>query len=138
MLRLIWILALLLPAAAWAAEPAGAPRAPEPNADTLAVYAGRELSRIDLAGQSVTKEYVIRREIRTRVHDPLDVEKLQADAVRLENLSIFAEVKLGVAPDSGGAARVTFNLREMPPVIPVIGFLYTEENGFSVGRESPR
>jgi outer membrane protein insertion porin family len=133
MKRLIWILAMLLPASAWAAEPAGVPHAPEPGLDTLAVYAGREVSGIDLAGHGVTKEYLIRREIRTHVHEPLDVEKLRADVQRLENLSIFAEVKVAVASDSGGGARVAFDLHEMPAVIPVVGFLYTEENGFSLG-----
>jgi outer membrane protein insertion porin family len=133
MRRLIWILMLLLPIAARADETAGIPSAPEPALDTLTVFSGRIVRAIDLTDYRVTKEYVIRREIRTRLDAPLDLDTLRADVVRLENLSIFAEVRVSVAVDATDGVRVTYGFREMPSLIPALAFLYTEENGFSVG-----
>jgi len=133
MRRLIWILAMLLPAAALADESAGIPVAPGPGLDTLAAYAGRQVSAIGLTGHRATKEYVIRREIRTRSGQPLVIETLREDVQRLENLSIFAEVKLAATAEGDSAVSIGLAFREMPSVIPVVGYLYTEENGFSVG-----
>jgi outer membrane protein insertion porin family len=133
MRRLLWIVALLLPLVSHAQEPAGIPVSPDPDLDSLAVCAGREVSAIDLAGIRVTREYIVRREIRTQSGAGLDLELLDQDVSRLENLSIFAEVLVSAEADSGDRVRLVFRFREMPAVIPVIAFLYTEENGFSVG-----
>jgi outer membrane protein insertion porin family len=83
-------------------------------------------------GHKVTKEYVITREIETRVNGPLKVETILADYQRLENLSIFADIWVGAAPAAGGV-KVTFTFKEMPTYIPFVGISYTEENGFSGG-----
>lgn len=117
----------LLPIAARAEDSA----APAP--DPLASWHGRSVRSIELSGNKVTKEKVILREIQTPVGGALDVETLREDVIRLENLSIFAEVKLEIEPDGDDGVRVGFVLKESPSWLPLVAFTYTEENGFSIG-----
>ena len=48
---------------------------------------------------------MIRREIRTEVGEPLDLELLAHDIVRLENLSVFADVRMEAEHDPGEVWR---------------------------------
>ena len=102
------------------------------SAAALAPFENRPVSEIHLVGHKVTKEHVITREIETRVGSPLKVETLLADYQRLENLSIFADIRIA-AELEGAGVKVTFTFKEMPTYIPFVGFSYTEENGFSAG-----
>ena len=133
LLLLLVALAIFLPVASRAQESTVALVPPDQDFDTLAVFAGREVGTIDFEGLRATKEYIVRREVRTAPGGRLDLALLYEDVTRLENLSIFAEVLVAVSTEGGDRVRVLFKVREMPPVIPVIAFLYTEENGFSIG-----
>jgi outer membrane protein insertion porin family len=90
------------------------------------------VKEITLAGNRVTRDYVILREIRTGVGGPLNLDVLADDVRHLENLGIFAsvDVKPTEYPDGVG---IEFTFVEMPWIIPYIGFQYNEENGFSLG-----
>jgi len=133
MRRWIWILLLCLPSAASADDILAIPTHPLADVDSLTAHAGRIIRSIDITGYKVTKDYIIQREIRSRVGQPFDPALLRDDIQRLENLSIFAEVKVAAVPTSDSGVAIAINLREMPPILPMIGVLYTEENGFSVG-----
>jgi len=100
--------------------------------DGLAPFMDRTITAIDLSGPRVTREYVIRREIRSAVGEPLRIETVAADVQRLDNLSIFAEIEVSAEADGGGV-RLTYELKEMPAWIPWLGFSYTEQDGFSGG-----
>jgi outer membrane protein insertion porin family len=106
--------------------------AAEVRLDALAPFAGRRIDAIDLEGHRVTREDVIRREIRSAPGQPLDPALVMEDVQRLDNLSIFAEIDVE-AQASGEDARLRFVLKEMPAWIPWVGFSYTEQDGFSVG-----
>jgi outer membrane protein insertion porin family len=110
----------------------GVPVSADTDLDALAPYANRRITAIELQGHRVTKESVIRREIRTAVGEPLRVDAVAADVQRLDNLSIFAEIGASAAADGDGV-RLTFRLKEMPAWIPWVGFSYTEQDGFSGG-----
>ncbi len=120
-----WVTALVLALAGGAAmaETAIAP---------LARFENLTVTSIELAGQKVTKEYVIRREIQTRVGEPLRVAVVDQDVQRLDNLSIFAEVAVEGEAEGNGV-RLTFRVKEMPSWIPLIGASYNEQDGFSAG-----
>jgi hypothetical protein len=95
-------------------------------------FEGRLVTGIDVAGFKKTREYVIRREIRAMVGEPLDLSVVDRDVVRLNNLAIFAQVRPDVREDDEGL-RLLYQLKETPPVIPYPAFSFTEENGFSIG-----
>ncbi|MDI3279757.1 MAG: BamA/TamA family outer membrane protein [Bacillota bacterium] len=56
------------------------------------VLAETRVGKIEITGNQKTKDYVIRREIRTRPGEVLDLKKLQADLRRVANLGFFDEV----------------------------------------------
>jgi len=99
----------------------------------LAAFAGRRVAAIEITGHSVTKDWVIAREIRTKVGDPLDVEAVERDVARLDNLSIFAEITASAVPVGDEQVRLVFTFKEMPSWFPILSYVYTEENGFSWG-----
>jgi outer membrane protein insertion porin family len=117
--------------AAWLAGGA-ADGAPSAGPDALARYAGRPVTALAILGYEITREEVIRREIRTAVGEPLRPELVVADVRRLDNLSIFAEISVAVE-ETGEGVRLILHLKEMPAWIPWLGFAYTEQDGFSVG-----
>jgi outer membrane protein insertion porin family len=105
----------------------------EASLSSLVPFAGRRVSAIDLTGHNVTKEWVITREIRTKLGDPLDVEAVGRDVARLDNLSIFAEIRVEGVQVGDDAVRLVFTFKEMPSWFPILSYVYTEENGFSWG-----
>ena len=107
--------------------------APDASVASLAPFAGRRVAAIDLTGHNVTKDWVITREIRTKVGEPLDLEAVGRDVARLDNLSIFAEIRVDGEPVGDDGVRLVFNFKEMPSWFPILSYVYTEENGFSCG-----
>jgi len=99
---------------------------------TFAPFEDRPVTGIRFDGHEVTRDYVIAREVETRVGEPFRLATLRGDLQRLENLGLFAETGVTPAADGEGVA-LTFTFREMPAVLPFPSFLYTEENGFSYG-----
>src|SRR6187549_3338234 len=89
-------------------------RAETGGTDALAAFAGRELTAIVLVGYDTTRDEVIRREVESRVGEPLSLESVAADVQRLDNLQIFAEIVVSAEADGDGA-RLTFRFKEMPP-----------------------
>lgn len=63
------------------------------------------VERIDIAGNSVTRDNVIRREFRYAEGDPLDPTLTRISKVRLQDLGYFTDVK--VTPEPGSAADRT-------------------------------
>jgi outer membrane protein assembly factor BamA len=111
-------------------QPGGGQDASAPG---LAPFAGRRVVAIEITGHNVTKDRVITREIRTKVGDPLDLEAVERDVARLDNLSIFAEIRVEGAPVGDDGVRLVFIFKEMPSWFPILSYVYTEENGFSWG-----
>ena len=107
--------------------------APDASVASLAPFAGRRVTAIDLTGHNVTKDWVITREIRTKLGEPLDLEAVGRDVARLDNLSIFAEIRVDGEPVGDDGVRLVFNFKEMPSWFPILSYVYTEENGFSWG-----
>jgi outer membrane protein insertion porin family len=102
------------------------------DVSALAPYENRKVTALQLTGHRATKEYVIRREIRTREGEPFRAATLVEDVQRLDNLSLFAQIRVEAEPDPEGV-HLVLRFKEMPPLIPLLGFSYTEEDGFSGG-----
>ncbi len=120
-LAVLAVLAVAFPAAAASLDREGLER-----------FEGRPVTRLELVGHEVTKDFVVERELRTGVGQPFCLATLEADLIRLENLNIFASVDVTPEADGDGLA-LELVLKEMPTLIPYVLFQYTEENGFSVG-----
>jgi outer membrane protein insertion porin family len=127
-LALALLLAAALPASAQLVKPGEEGFKPE----DLGAWQGKVVRGIELSGHKTTKEYVIRREIRVKAGEPLDIEVVRADVQRLDNLSIFAQIEVEAA-EAGDGVALTYVFKEMPSWVPLVAFIYTEENGFSIG-----
>ena len=98
----------------------------------LEPFRGQMIMEITLAGNHVTKDWVIAREVWSSEGTELDPEVIMADLTRLENLAIFGQVL--VTPNSvEGGVNLNYSFTEMPWIIPYPAMSYTEENGFSIG-----
>jgi len=131
------LVTVLLVALAWWAPPAagGLIKVGPPGfeVESLAQWKGCVVRTIDLSGNKHTKEQVVRREIQTQVGEPIDLDLLAHDLVRLENLSVFADVRVEAEDAGSDGVKLLFVFRESPPFIPFPAYAYTEENGFSIG-----
>jgi outer membrane protein insertion porin family len=106
---------------------------PDASVASLAPFAGRRVAAIDITGYNVTKDGVIAREIRTKVGEPLDLDAVGRDVARLDNLSIFSEIRVDAEPVGDDEVRLVFHFKEMPSWFPILSYVYTEENGLSWG-----
>lgn len=113
----------LMPATVWADD--------EVQPD-LEPYRGLVIVEITLAGNHVTKDWVIAREVWAGEGEKLDPDEIAADLTRLENLAIFGSVLVTPTKVDGGVA-LNYSFTEMPWIIPYPAMSYTEENGFSIG-----
>ncbi len=106
--------------------------AEEPSQQDLEPYRGQVIMEITIAGNHVTKDWVIGREVWASEGKELDPDLVQEDITRLENLAIFGSVLVTIAPIEGGVT-LNYSFTEMPWIIPYPAMSYTEENGFSLG-----
>jgi outer membrane protein insertion porin family len=109
-----------------------APAFGQPLPASFSPFEGLPVTALRFEGHKVTREYVIAREVETKVGEPFRLETLEADLQRLENLGLFAQTSVSPAAAADGVA-LTFTFEEMPAILPFPSFLYTEENGFSYG-----
>jgi len=93
---------------------------------------GMTVTRIDITGNKVTRDYVIRREIHTAAGAPLDPGTLAGDYTRLENLGVFGSIRIA-AEDTLGEATLTVTVTEIPWIVPYPALSYSEVDGWSVG-----
>ena len=102
------------------------------------------VAALEFQGLKTTRSEVVRRELRNRVGQPFSCDSWIAEQSRLEDLDIFADVRLRVVPKdapgdtSGGPPEksevvLTYVFRELPPYIPFVAVSKTEQDGLSLG-----
>ena len=94
---------------------------------------GQVISSIEIVGARVTRDFVIRRELATRIGQAFDPQKLAADLQRLDNLDIFSSVQVDRQPQPDGTLHLVLRVRELPPVVPYITYDINDQNGWSFG-----
>jgi len=98
----------------------------------LAPFIGRSITRIEWQGNRTTRDFVIAREVRSIVGQPLRLKTALEDIRRLDNLDIFSAITLEARAEAKGVALV-FRVRELPAVVPYISYKVTDEDGWSFG-----
>jgi outer membrane protein assembly factor BamA len=79
--------------------------------------------KIDIQGNSLTRRWVIERELEFAPGDSLTFSELEASRKRLNNLSLFNSVRMNVNRDSG---NVEVLLAEAWPLWPILNFSLSE------------
>lgn len=90
------------------------------------------IKEIRIVGAQRTQEYILLRELQSRVGDPFRPELLQVEHDRLERLDIFAEIEVSVLEEGDGVV-LRIKVRETFPWLPSISVTITDENGVSAG-----
>lgn len=91
------------------------------------------VKEIRIEGNRVTKEYVIRREIKHSVGAPFDSLTAVEDRNRIDNLEIFSEVTFTLVPNGDGSQTLVYQVAEAWRVFPIPLVIYEEETGWSLG-----
>lgn len=102
------------------------------------------IAAVEFEGLKTTRQEVVRRELRNKVGLPFSCASWTAELARLEDLDIFADVRLRIArkeaskgaPAGGGGDSgvvLTYVFRELPPYLPFVAVSKTEQDGLSVG-----
>jgi len=117
-----WWVWLMLPAALGADQ----------GLEALRPFEGETVVRVAVVGHETTREYVILRELSTRVGEPFHAGTVQADVQRLDNLDIFSSVSVTGAEEGGGVA-IIYRVRELPYMLPYITYDVTDQDGWSFG-----
>jgi len=95
-------------------------------------FAGMIVTRIHLQGNRFTRDFVILRQLRTRIGTPLDPQLVREDLQRLDNLDIFSSIYIEPHPEEGGIA-LTIRVREIPFAVPYISYDVSDQDGWSFG-----
>ena len=103
-----------------------------PYAEGLQRFEGTVIAEVRLEGNRVTREYVIRRELASKVGQPLQLSTLEADVQRLHNLDIFSSIRVEATGGTDGVS-LTIRVREIPYAVPYISYDVTDEDGWSFG-----
>ena len=120
---LIFLAVMSLPWSALAAEPSKAELKP---------FEGQTILAITHSGDKVTRDYVVERELHSRVGEPFEFATILRDYQNLNNVGIFSQIVVTVADTTGGVT-LNYDLTEFPWIVPYIKLKYSEENGWSVG-----
>ncbi|MCK4821696.1 BamA/TamA family outer membrane protein, partial [bacterium] len=93
---------------------------------------GRIIKEIRIKGLKHTKKYIVKRELLSKVGNPLLKENLSKEYKRLDLLDIFSSINIQLSIDEDGII-LTYSFAETPPFIPSPSLSITEENGISAG-----
>ena len=87
---------------------------------------------IKITGNHYTKEYVIMRELTSKVGQPYTEENAQEDYKNLDNLGIFSDVEIEPIEEDDGIV-LSINVTETFPYIPTITIKISDEDGIQYG-----
>ncbi len=93
---------------------------------------GNRIHSLHLSGLKHTRPEVVRRELEHAEGGAFSPEARAREQARLEDLDIFAQVAIH-CPDSAGEVSLEYRFREMPPYIPFVSLVKTDQDGWSAG-----
>jgi outer membrane protein assembly factor BamA len=107
-------------------------RAEAPSGEGCPGIAALRIDSIGFEGLRTTRKEVVQRELGNRIGGAFSCAAWETERVRLEDLDIFADVRLrSEAKDSG--VFLTYVFRELPPYIPYLAVAKTDQDGLSAG-----
>jgi outer membrane protein assembly factor BamA len=93
---------------------------------------GKIIKEIRYEGLKRTMEYIVTRELLSKVGEPLSQENLNREKNRLEVLDIFSDIRTETEA-VGDEVILTFIFVETFPILPSLGLKISDENGVSIG-----
>jgi outer membrane protein insertion porin family len=93
---------------------------------------GKIIKEIRLEGLKRTKEYIVTRELISKVGEPLLQQNLERERQKLELLDIFSDVRIETEV-VGDEVILAYIFVETFPILPSLGLKISDENGVSYG-----
>lgn len=93
---------------------------------------GLTVKEIRFEGLKLTKEYIVTRELVSRVGEPCRQENIEKEKDRLERLDIFVDIQVEAAVE-GNEVVLTYRFVEIFRYIPSLSVQITDENGLALG-----
>jgi outer membrane protein insertion porin family len=93
---------------------------------------GSIIGEIRYEGLNRTREYIVTREILSRVGEPCLQENLDGELENLNKLDIFSDIQITPEVGSDGVI-VTYKFVELLILIPSVGIKFSDETGVSAG-----
>ena len=93
---------------------------------------GLIVKEIRFEGLTRTQEYVVTRELVSRVGQPYREENIAKEKTRLERLDIFVDIQVEAAVE-GTEVVLTYRFVEILKFLPSLSIQITDENGISAG-----
>jgi outer membrane protein insertion porin family len=90
------------------------------------------IKEIRILGLKRTKEYIVRRELISKVGDPFLEENLETEFSRLDLLDIFSKITIAPSLKEDGVV-LTYTFVETFPFIPTVSVQITDENAVAAG-----
>ncbi len=128
----------VVPSGAGAVPQAAAPPAARDAAQDAAQAAiqdayGKIIREIRLVGLKRTKEFVVLRELGSKVGEPFTEENARKDPDRLDRLGIFGSITLNPIVDENDEVILELDLKEIFPYLPRLSLEVSDADGVSVG-----
>lgn len=95
-------------------------------------YEGQTVDEIRVSGAKHTREYIIRRELASRVGEPLSLKNLKEDAGNLDGLGVFSLIKI-YPVEENEKVILMIEVKETFRFLPTVSLKIDDENGISVG-----
>jgi len=93
---------------------------------------GKAIKEIQLVGLKRTKEYVVNRELLSKVGEPCLQEKLNREHQNLELLDIYSQIEIKPFLEQDSVI-IVYHFVETFPFLPSISLKISDENGLSAG-----
>jgi outer membrane protein assembly factor BamA len=93
---------------------------------------GGTIREIRIVGANHTREFVIIRELKSKVGDPYLEATTRRDVQRLDRLGIFADVRI-YGRETDGGVILFVQVQETLRFLPVVSVSISDENGISLG-----
>ena len=90
------------------------------------------MTDIRVVGLRYTREYVVTRELASKVGEPYRLENLAEDERRLDHLRIFSSIDVDPLVTDNGV-EIEVRVKETFPYIPTISLQVSDENGVAAG-----
>ena len=91
------------------------------------------ISKIEIKGNQLTKDYIILREIHHPMNVPFDSVLATEDRDRIDNLGIFSDVKFYLQENGDDTSTLVYVVIEAWRIFPIPIIQYEEETGWSFG-----
>jgi outer membrane protein assembly factor BamA len=93
---------------------------------------GKIVKEIRISGLHRTREYIVRRELVSKIDEPYRESNIREDNRRLDRLGIFSSIEIYPAVEHDGVI-INIIVKETFPYLPTINMQISDENGFSMG-----